>query len=58
MVMRHLTQELREQVLPMHPIGRLGTAQDVANSVAFLCSDQAAFVTGSAYNVDGGYLSI
>jgi NAD(P)-dependent dehydrogenase (short-subunit alcohol dehydrogenase family) len=58
LVLKHLTEEVRAQALSMHPIGRLGTAKEVANAVAFLCSDQASFVTGSAYNVDGGYLTI
>jgi len=40
-----------------HPIGRIGTAEDVANSIAFLLSDQAAWVTGSVFNVDGGVMA-
>jgi NAD(P)-dependent dehydrogenase (short-subunit alcohol dehydrogenase family) len=39
----------------MHPIQRLGTAQEVANLVAFLCSDEAAFCTGGYYLIDGAY---
>jgi NAD(P)-dependent dehydrogenase (short-subunit alcohol dehydrogenase family) len=39
----------------MHPIQRLGTAQEVANLVAFLCSDDAAFCTGGYYLIDGAY---
>lgn len=46
---------LEEAVLPLHPIGRLGEPADVANVVAFLASDQASFVTGCTYLVDGGY---
>jgi NAD(P)-dependent dehydrogenase (short-subunit alcohol dehydrogenase family) len=38
----------------MVPLGRIGTAADVANVVAFLCSDKAAFVSGQNIGVDGG----
>lgn len=40
-----------------HPLGRLGTVEDVAGVVGFLLSDAASFVTGSCYRVDGGYLA-
>jgi NAD(P)-dependent dehydrogenase (short-subunit alcohol dehydrogenase family) len=38
----------------MHPIGRLGTGQDVAELICFLVSDRAAFITGGEFKVDGG----
>jgi NAD(P)-dependent dehydrogenase (short-subunit alcohol dehydrogenase family) len=38
----------------LHPLGRLGTAEDVAKSIAFLASDDAAWITGHALAVDGG----
>lgn len=41
----------------LHPMGRLGEAQEVAELALWLCSDKASFVTGSYYNVDGGYLA-
>lgn len=37
-----------------HPLGRIGEPQEVAELVAFLCSDRAAFITGSDYGIDGG----
>jgi NAD(P)-dependent dehydrogenase (short-subunit alcohol dehydrogenase family) len=40
-----------------HPIGRVGTVEDVANLVLFLASDEAAFCTGGCYRIDGGLLS-
>lgn len=42
-------------MLPLHPIGRLGEAKEVASMVAYLASDEAAFLTGATYLVDGGY---
>jgi len=44
---------MTEQLL--HAVGRMGDAQEVANLVGFLCSDQASFLTGGYYLVDGGY---
>ena len=38
------------------PLGRIAEAEDIANMVAFLASDEASFVTGQAYNVNGGLL--
>jgi NAD(P)-dependent dehydrogenase (short-subunit alcohol dehydrogenase family) len=38
----------------MHPIGRVGTIEEVANVFVFLASDEASFVTGANYEVDGG----
>ena len=40
------------------PLRRFGTEQDVANLAVFLCSEQAAWVTGQAWNVDGGFLTV
>lgn len=40
-----------------HPIGRVGTSQDVANSIVFLLSEQTSWVTGSVWDVDGGVMA-
>jgi NAD(P)-dependent dehydrogenase (short-subunit alcohol dehydrogenase family) len=40
-----------------HPIGRLGTAEDIAKAITFLASDDAAFITGSELVIDGGYIA-
>lgn len=47
---------MNQTILSRTPMGRWGTPQDVAGPVLFLCSDAAAFVTGSILPVDGGYL--
>jgi 3-oxoacyl-[acyl-carrier protein] reductase len=36
------------------PLGRAGTGADIAAMTVFLCSDQGSWITGQAYNVDGG----
>ena len=41
-----------------HPLGRIGTGQDVANVVLFLASDKASFTTGEYVCVDGGYMAL
>lgn len=41
-----------------HPLGRIGTGQDIANLVLFLASDGASFMTGSHVIVDGGYMAL
>jgi len=46
--------EMFEKLSAAQPIGRMGRPEEVAALVAFLCSDEAAFITGSAYDIDGG----
>ena len=49
-----LSEEIRGAILANTPLGRLGDPADVAACVRFLCSDEAAFVTGDVLLVDGG----
>jgi NAD(P)-dependent dehydrogenase (short-subunit alcohol dehydrogenase family) len=49
-----LEDDERQRVERLHPLGRIGTPDDVAGTVAFLASDDAAFVTGASLLVDGG----
>lgn len=46
-----------KQLQALHPIGRLGTADEVAELVAWLSSERASFITGAYYPVDGGFLA-
>lgn len=56
------TPEVKEQYAywgdRMHMLGRLGTLEEVANAVLFLCSDYATFMTGSCLRVDGGHSAL
>ncbi|MDS0280678.1 SDR family NAD(P)-dependent oxidoreductase [Haloarcula onubensis] len=49
-----LSADDRERVESMHPLGRIGTPDDVAATVSFLTSDEASFITGASLLVDGG----
>jgi 3-oxoacyl-[acyl-carrier protein] reductase len=49
-----LPGELKEAMLRNTPLGRFGKPEDVAGAVRFLCSDEAAFITGDVLLVDGG----
>jgi 2-keto-3-deoxy-L-fuconate dehydrogenase len=49
-------QELFQQLSAYQPIGRMGTPEEVAALALYLCSDQASFITGQAYPIDGGVL--
>ncbi len=40
-----------------HPIGRIGTAEDIAKTISFLLSDESSWVTGSVWDIDGGVMA-
>ena len=56
-LLANLDAELLKGLVALHPIGRLGTSEEVAALVLFLLSDRASFITGSYHLVDGGYTS-
>jgi NAD(P)-dependent dehydrogenase (short-subunit alcohol dehydrogenase family) len=56
-LLKILPPEALERVVSLHPIGRLGRSEEVAELVVWLSSGRASFVTGAYYPVDGGYLA-
>lgn len=54
---QNLDKDQIKALVGLHPIGRLGTPEEVAELVLWLASDKSSFVTGSYYNIDGGYLA-
>lgn len=50
-------QSSHEMMDPLHPIGRIGTPEEVAELIVWLCSSRASFVTGANVPVDGGYVA-
>lgn len=47
-----------EELSDYQPIGRMGQPEEIANLVAFLCSEEASFITGVTYDVDGGVINL
>ncbi|GGF15038.1 SDR family NAD(P)-dependent oxidoreductase [Hymenobacter cavernae] len=51
-------EEIFDKLSKSQPIGRMGTPEEVANLALFLCSDEAGFITGCDYPVDGGFIKL
>ena len=49
-------QEMFEELSAYQPLGRMGTPEEVAQMALYLCSDEASFITGQAFPIDGGVL--
>lgn len=54
-LLKDVPAEARAELVKLHPLGRLGKAEEVASTVLFLASDEASFVNGASLLVDGGY---
>src|SRR5690242_7583151 len=57
LIEKSLDEAAIKALVGLHPIGRLGTSEEVAELALWLNSDKASFVTGAYYNADGGYLA-
>jgi NAD(P)-dependent dehydrogenase (short-subunit alcohol dehydrogenase family) len=58
LLMRHLPDaEAEQRVIAREPVGRMGSPEEVAAAVVWLCSEAASFVTGHTMAVEGGYLA-
>jgi len=51
-------EAVRAALVPLHPIGRLGRPEEIANGALFLASDEASFMTGADLVIDGGYTCV
>ena len=49
--------EMRDYFASLHPVGRIGTTEEIAAAVLYLCSDNAKFTTGTSLVVDGGFVA-
>ena len=57
LIEKSLDESAIKALIGLHPIGRLGASEEIAELALWLNSDKASFVTGAYYNADGGYLA-
>ncbi len=51
-------KEMFEKLSKAQPLGRMGTPEEIAHLILYLCSDEASFITGTDYPIDGGFLTL
>ena len=51
-------KEMFDALSKTQPIGRMGTTGEIANLALYLCSDEASFITGNDYPIDGGFIKL
>lgn len=51
-------QEMFEKLSKSQPLGRMGTVEEIANLILYLSSDEASFITGNDYSIDGGFVKL
>lgn len=57
-LLNQLDEDHRKALIAKHPLGRLGTSEEVAELVLFLSSEKSSFMTGGYYLIDGGYTAV
>ena len=50
-------EDTLQQLTGLHPLGRVGTPQDLASAITFLLSENSSWITGAILNVDGGVMA-
>jgi len=50
--------EMFDKLSKSQPIGRMGSPEEIANLILYLCSDEASFITGCDYHIDGGFIKL
>lgn len=54
-ILNGASEAVKKHLVSLHPIGRLGREEEIANAILFLASDDSSFVVGTSLIVDGGY---